>query len=139
MIVKTPVDRTKLRLKVGDFVHTKMGAPFECYYHKHLKKLEWDHTLVHPKLTMPGSKDKHYHYILPAAYNLVQHLSETGRDFSIIIRTYGLDCENVLESLDESLNHKKHPSFPHLPTLPLYRPSGRIIREQDGTIRLQQV
>ncbi|XP_067934650.1 uncharacterized protein [Watersipora subatra] len=139
MIVKTPVDRTTLRMKVGDFVHTDMGASFESYYHKNLQKLEWRHKLADPVLTMPGSNGKHYHYILPAVYKLIEHLNESERDFNIIIRTYGLDCENVLSSLNYSLNENKHPLFPELPKLPLHKPSGRIVRKEDGTVKLQQM
>lgn len=116
-----------------------MGASFESYYHKNLKKLEWNQKPADPKLSLPGSKGKHYHYILPAVYKLIEHLNESGRDFNLIIRTYGLDCDNVLESLSHSLSKGKHPFFPHLPKLSLEKNSGRILRDDNGSIKLCQV
>lgn len=139
MIVKAPVDRTKLRMTVGDFVHTEMGASFQSYYHKNLRKLEWNHKVADPRLTMPGSDGKHYHYILPAVYRLIQHLHDNSRDFNIIIRTYGLDCKSVLDSLSHSIKSKKHPSFPNLPNLPLYPCHGNVLRGDHGKITVQQV
>ena len=136
-IVREPVDRTKLRMTVGDFVHTEVGRSFQDYHTEHLTKLEWQHASPDPKLTLPGSEGKHYHYILPAVYKLIQHLQDQNRDFNLVIRTYGLDCENVLSSLSHCIEGKHHPSFPDLTDMPIRLHSGHIVREDGNKIKLQ--
>lgn len=114
-----------------------MGSSFQDYHTQHLTKLEWGHATPDPKLTLPGSDGKHYHYILPAVYKLIQHLRDQKRDFNLVIRTYGLDCENVLKSLNHCIEGKQHPSFPDLPDMSLRLHSGHIVRQDGDKIKLQ--
>lgn len=137
MIVRTPVDRVALRLAVGDFVHTEIGESFQHYHTKHLKLLEWHHKHRDPAMTLKGNNGKNYHYVIPAIYYLIQHLHEAGQRFSIVIRTYGLDCENVLNSLQHSITTKRHPLFPNLPDLKLRPVAGEIERRDDNEIELK--
>lgn len=136
-MVKTPLDRVALRLAVGDFVHTEMGAPFLDYYREHLQLLEWHHQLTDPLMTLQSSNGKNYHYILPAVYRMIQHLHDTKRNFNLIIRTYGLDCSNVLKSISHAINSKQHPQFPDLPDIKLHVDPGSITRGDTDCIRLQ--
>lgn len=133
-MVKTPLDRVALRLAVGDFVLTDMGASFVDYYTKHLKLLEWHHQ-PDSRMTLQGSNGKNYHYILPAVYHLIQHLHDTNRDFNLVIRTYGLDCGNVLNSISHTIKSGQHPQFPNIPRLKLHAHPGSISRGDH--IRLQ--
>lgn len=136
LIVRMPVDRVALRLAVGDFVHTEMGQSFVDYHIKHLALLEWHHKHTNSAITLKGANGKNYHYVLPAVYRLIQHLHDTERDFNFIIRTYGLDCGNVLNSISHTIDSKEHPQFPDFPDIKLDRNTGRIIRDADS-IKLQ--
>jgi len=137
MIVKTPPDRTKLRLAVGDFVHTEFGRKFESYYKEALEQLEWKYDgNHHKKLVLKGTDDKKYHYVLPSFYKLLSKLHKDERDFAIVIRTFGLDCENVLDSISTCLKVGAHPEYPNLPDMELHPHEGRVLRDDD-TITLQ--
>lgn len=131
------MDRVSLRLAVGDFVHTKIGESFQHYHKQHLKLLEWHHEYHNSLMTLKGSDGKNYHYIVPAVYKLIQHLHDNGERFNVVIRTYGLDCENVLNSLQHSISTKQHPLFPRLPDLQLRPAAGNIFRHDGNGIELQ--
>lgn len=126
------MDRVALRLAVGDFVHTELGEPFTNFYTKHLAMLRWQYEGADTRMTLTGQDGKRYHYVLPAVYKVIQHLHDTDRDFSVVIRTYGLDCENVLHSLNHSFSTKQHPQFPDLPDLNLNLHAGNINRTSNS-------
>ena len=60
---------------------------------------------------MRGEDGNLYHYILPSFFKLLNFLHNTGREHSIIIRTYGLDAPNVLRAIEHTLLGN-HPGFP---------------------------
>lgn len=111
-LVKTPKDRTLLRIATGDFAQKDKN--FLPYFQSHIEKMKWQHPYVPDsgnKLTMCGSDGKHYHYILPSVYKAIHRLHEEGRDFAIVFRTYGLDTPNVISSVGFGLAGN-HPGFP---------------------------
>lgn len=134
-LVRTPTDRGTLRQHTGDFTQEELGAMFLPYFVKSLNDFEWTHPEQDKTLTMRGENGKLYHYILPAVFQLIQHLHDTNRDFAVIIRTYGMDAPNVLKAISHSLQGN-HVAFPNLPLLNFKVNSkpGSIRRHQDGTI-----
>ena len=50
------------------------------------------------------------HFILPSFFNTINKLQEDGRDFTIVIRTFGTDLPEILECLD-AFARGFHPHF----------------------------
>ncbi|XP_061195331.1 uncharacterized protein LOC133203577 [Saccostrea echinata] len=132
LLVKTPADRTMLRIATGDFTHTAMGEGFLPVFEDHLHHLRWMHDPVE-HLTMCGKNGKHYHYILPSVYRVIYKLCEDNRDFSVVFRTYGLDAKNVLTSLSHGLTGK-HPDFPTPLDIDVNLTPGKVYRKPDEPI-----
>ena len=88
----------------------------------------------HQMLTMSGSDGQRYHYILESLYRLIHHLVDTGRNFAVIIRTYGLDAPHALASLAHGIQGN-HPGFPHALRVPVNKGTGSVRREgPDGIV-----
>ena len=137
-LVKTPSDRAVLRQVTGDFTQEPLGERFYPYFTKILNELRWPHPKhPDPQLTMQGRQGNLYHYILPSFFNLIQHLHDQQRDFAVVLRTYGLDAPNVLESIEYSFRGK-HPRFKANPLpYPVNKTPGKVIRT-DGAITLER-
>lgn len=130
-LVRVPSDRAVLRRVTGDFTQEDIGRKFVAYFENHLKRLEWRHPGEgDPFLTMQGKDGKLYHYILPSFYRLIERLHQNGRNFSIVIRTYGLDAPNVLQSMSRTLQGQ-HPEFPNALPIKVNLDPGKIIRRLD--------
>ncbi|XP_071082790.1 uncharacterized protein [Haliotis cracherodii] len=139
LTVKCPSDRERLRFQTGDFTDTDIGYKFLPHFQKHLELLKWNYSkdeTCDRRLTMKGVDGKPYHYILPSVYKLIHQLKEDRRDFAIVIRTYGLDCKNVLSSLSFGLKGN-HPGFPQDAHLPVSTFPGCIRRTESGEITLE--
>ncbi|XP_071128228.1 uncharacterized protein [Mytilus edulis] len=134
-LVKTPKDRTLLRIATGDFAHSDIGKGFLPYFDSHIDKMKWKHSEVPQsgKLTMSGSDGKHYHYILPSVYKAIHQLHEDDRDFAIVFRTYGLDTANVISSVKFGLAGN-HPGFPEDLQLPVNQLVGKVKRGDNQSI-----
>lgn len=132
LLVKTPADRTNLRIATGDFTHTAMGEGFLPVFEEHLHLLRWRHDPVE-HLTMSGKNGKQYHYILPSVYRVIHQLYEDGRDFSVVFRTYGLDAKNVLTSLSHGLSGN-HPDFPNPLDMKVNTTHGKVYRKPNEPI-----
>ncbi|XP_041350532.1 uncharacterized protein LOC121369491 [Gigantopelta aegis] len=138
-LVRTPMDRTELRIATGDFVHRPLGEEFLPYFENRLALLKWNYPYVQARdecLTMRGKDGQPYHYILPSLYNLIHSLVQRNRDFAIVIRTYGLDCANVLKSLSYGLKGN-HPGFPSPVNLAVDLTPGSIIRSSNDSACLE--
>ena len=85
---------------------------------------------------MRGEDGTLYHYILPSFFKLLKFLNSTGREYSIIIRTYGLDAPNVLRAIEHT-NQGKHPGFPHSLAQVVNVTPGRLIREEDNSFKCE--
>ena len=130
-MVQTAEDRAKLRLSTGNFTDPgEIGAPFAKYFDKHLKLLEWKHVdKPVAELTMAGKEGKLYHYLLPAVFKLIVSLEAEGRDYAIVLRTYGRDGGNVLKGI-KSFMEGNHPEFPNRINIPVKTDQGQIDRSE---------
>lgn len=137
-LVKTPKDRTMLRIATGDFTHSDIGKGFLPVFKSHIEKMKWQYSEVPDsgKLTMCGSDGKHYHYILPSVYKAIHQLHNEGREFAIVLRTYGLDTPNVITSLGFGLSGN-HPGFPKDLGLPINQNVGKVKRSDNQVIEFQ--
>jgi hypothetical protein len=134
--VKKPSDRALLRQITGDFTQEEFGARFYPYFKKHLEDIRWTFGPSTKPMTMEGSDGSPYHYIIPAFFKLLYHLTETGRDFCVIIRTYGLDAPNVLKCTAQTLAGE-HPMFPSRLDMPFNGEPGRVFRTRGGTVAFE--
>ena len=140
-LVRTPSERTALRLATGDFTSTPIGTIFRPHFQRHLHSLKWNYPAAsssaaggggeHQPLTMAGSDGQLYHYIVEGLYRLLHHLVDTRRDFALVLRTYGLDAPNTLSSLAHGLKGH-HPGFPRALHVPVNRATGSIRRVKDA-------
>ncbi|XP_076448370.1 uncharacterized protein LOC143285064 [Babylonia areolata] len=138
-LVRTPSERTALRLATGDFTSTPIGTPFLPHFQRLLQALRWQHGQEERGLlTMAGRDGRRYHYILEGVYRLVRHLLATQRRFALVIRTYGLDAPHALTSLAHGLSGQ-HPAMPQHPAphLPVNPTPGRIDRPSADVILLE--
>eukprot|EP00441_Pelagodinium_beii_P041701 CAMPEP_0197626722 /NCGR_PEP_ID=MMETSP1338-20131121/5556_1 /TAXON_ID=43686 ORGANISM="Pelagodinium beii, Strain RCC1491" /NCGR_SAMPLE_ID=MMETSP1338 /ASSEMBLY_ACC=CAM_ASM_000754 /LENGTH=386 /DNA_ID=CAMNT_0043197277 /DNA_START=50 /DNA_END=1210 /DNA_ORIENTATION=- len=86
---------------------TEEGAPGAVYrplYQELLKKLQWNHG--ESQVFAPHG----YHFLLPAFFRTLVELSRQGRDFSVVIRTFGTDLPEVAKCL-EAFAAGQHPEF----------------------------
>jgi len=156
VLVRTPSDRALLRQATGDFTSMPIGAKFRPYFDKHLKLLEWIYldpqgdlsgsNLDRPEsilsktssdsmLTISGSDGRLYHYILPSFIHMIYALQAAGRDFSIILRTFGMDASNVLAATQRCIDGH-HPGYRHPLPIKVHDIPGHIHRSSDGRISL---
>ena len=102
-------NRHAFRYQLSSFTDKPQGSNFKPYLNMLLQKLTWripyDESL-HGHMTVPGTKDFRYHFILPSFFKLLNHLVTNNRDFAIIFRTFGSDANSVLKSITESIEQK---------------------------------
>lgn len=67
-------------------------------------------------LSVKGEDGRLYHWILPSFFQLLRDLSQEGREFAILFRTFGTDLPRVLKAVSRALDGA-HPLFPDLPQL----------------------
>lgn len=111
-IVKKAEDRGLLREVLGNFTATPLGAQYREIFERHLAHLAWPSDAPRdPTLTVCGNDGRTYHYLLPAFLHLIEHMRLSGRDFCVIVRTFGRDAPHILEAVSK-FACGKHPSFP---------------------------
>jgi len=135
-LVRTPSDRELLRKITGDFTFSGNGNKFNRIFDQHLSFMEWKYPTVDKKLTMKGQDDTLYHYLLPSFIGLIEYLHKENRDFSIIIRTYGLDADNVLSCLDYSLKGN-HPLIEEPIPIKVNKIHGHVTRSEEDHIQFE--
>ena len=105
--VKLPEDRKILRDITSKFTENE-GSSFRNIFEKYIHFLNESDEKI----------------ILPAVYELCSWLINSNREFAIVIRSYGMDRQMVLEELNSwlSLNDRRHREIPVVST------EGKIIR-----------
>lgn len=110
-----------------DFVDTEMGRRFKDVHTRHMKLLEWEGE-PDKDFTQTGENGKGYNWILPSFFHLIEKLHQEGRQFSVILRTFGTDLPPVLQAVQSAFKGK-HPLFPQLQGVPM------TVDETPGKIR----
>lgn len=135
-------DRARLRQATGDFTQTDLGMKFRSHFVKHLKLLEWHHedggtAASDQRLTMVGPGNHRYHYLLPSFVRLISRLHADGREFAVVLRTYGMDASNVLRCI-RHIVAGNHPLVPQGLPISVDGTPGAIRRLVDGRIRCER-
>ncbi|OXB66246.1 hypothetical protein ASZ78_000671 [Callipepla squamata] len=99
------------------FTESGPGQCFSSLHARHLRLLEWPGE-PHEELSVRDGHGKHYHFILPSFFRLLEALHWDGRDFTIVFRTFGTDLPHTLLALSSALAGQ-HPQFPALRDLAL--------------------
>jgi hypothetical protein len=63
-LVKTPKDRTMLRIATGDFAHSDIGKGFLPVFESHIEKMKWQYSEVPDSIQWFGCR-KHISIVLP--------------------------------------------------------------------------
>jgi hypothetical protein len=61
--------------------------------------------------THKNSSSEKFHYLVPSFLNLLKHLHDTRRQFTLVFRTYGQDLPELVTHFDEFCEGK-HPLYP---------------------------
>ncbi|KAM4722760.1 uncharacterized protein WCC33_008915 [Rhinophrynus dorsalis] len=101
----------------AQFVDTKVGGRFKEIFTHHMQLLEWQGELDQ-QFTQMGEDGKCYNWILPSFFHLLESLHHQRRQFTVVLRTFGVDLPLVLPAIHSALSGK-HPHFPQLQTLQL--------------------
>ncbi|XP_041047683.1 uncharacterized protein si:dkey-32e6.3 [Carcharodon carcharias] len=109
-----------------DFTETSDGSLFKKIYTDHLQTVEWMDP-YNELLSMTDEDGKKYHRILPSFFELIDCLSSQGREFAIVLRTFGSDLSRTLKTIQVTLSGQ-HPQYQHLQMkhLPLRIAPGKI-------------
>lgn len=101
----------------GKFSDSKIGERFRGIFNDHMRLLEWQGE-ADEMFTLKGEDGTGYNWILPSFFHLLESLYLQGRQFCVILRTFGVDLPHVLRSVHAALQGK-HPHFPQLQQVPL--------------------
>ncbi|KAG9483487.1 uncharacterized protein [Eleutherodactylus coqui] len=101
----------------GNFSDSKLGQRFQGVFNDHMRLLEW-RGKADQMFTQQGEDGEEYNWILPSFFHMLESLYLQGRQFCIILRTFGVDLPHVLQSIHAALQGK-HPHFPQLQQVPL--------------------
>ncbi|KAE8612356.1 hypothetical protein XENTR_v10012827 [Xenopus tropicalis] len=101
----------------AQFTDTKMGKRFKEIFDRHMRMLEWQGQ-ANNMFTQKEGDGTVYHWILPSFFHLLENLHQQGREFSVLLRTFGVDLPLILPALHSALLGE-HPHFPQLRKVPL--------------------
>lgn len=122
-------------------VFTEEGQPGSAYryaYEQMSAALQWptntpsDHRLCH---------DGVHHFLLPAFFHTITTLAEQGRSFSIVVRTFGSDADDVAHALTAFAEGKHLSSLGSGVSemkLDITKDVWNGFYHEDGTFRLRQ-
>lgn len=137
---KVPNDRVEFKKKLVNFVN-ESDTKFKPFFDLYLENLRYEsQTLVNnnshdgetPCNTIQ-SKDKDnnslYHLILPSFFEMIRQLQQQEREFTIILRTMGIESQRFLDTVRAVLQGK-HPNFKDIKPIHINDSIGRIIRSK---------
>ncbi|XP_067159469.1 uncharacterized protein [Apteryx mantelli] len=94
------------------FTELGLGQHFSSLHAHYLQLLEWPGK-PHKVFSVQDEENKHYHFILPSFFRLLDALHREGRSFAVVCRTFGTDLPRVLHAVHCALAGQ-HPQFPGL-------------------------
>lgn len=103
------------------------------YYNESIAKIKL------PCNTIPAGDPSNislYHLILPEFFDMIQRLQKENREFSIILRTMGIDSQNFLDTIRPVLEGK-HPHFKSIKPIHINPNIGSIKRYSNDRIELE--
>ena len=161
-VVKSPKDRVELKTRTCKFVYEEPGITFREFFDLYLKRLtysdSWEcednidsdkteslFTIKNglkeyklPPNTIPDNDDSTntlYHLILPDFFDMIRRLQKEKRNFSIILRTMGIDSQSFLDNITPVIEGK-HRDFKDLEPIKINPNIGQIKRDANDKIEL---
>jgi hypothetical protein len=154
---KKIVDRVELKKRTCRFVFEEPGCKFREFFGLYLTSLiykselndddyendqsEYDNVNYHnnyvtknqklPPNTIPADDPDNkalYHYILPDFIDMIRRLQQENINFSIILRTMGIDSDSFLETI-RPIMEGKHRDFPDIKPMKINSSIGNIRRD----------
>lgn len=155
-IVRKPDDRVEFKRKTTKFIYNEPGIKFKEFFDLYLESLR--HTekelLTENKCEASTSKKNHlesnlcntipsgdpnnkslYNLILPSFFDMIRRLQKSDREFTIILRTMGIDSQGFLDTVTPVLEGK-HPDFEDIKPIKINRNLGSIKRYEKDKIKL---
>ncbi len=106
--LKTAEDRIEFKKKTSKFVYEEPGSRFRPFFDLYLQSLRChSDSSDKPCNTIPSGdpNDKSaYHLILPCFFEMIRRLQKANRQFTIILRTMGIESESFLKTVKSVLN-----------------------------------
>ncbi|CAF0922408.1 unnamed protein product [Brachionus calyciflorus] len=156
-LVGTPSDRAELKKKTCRFVYDEPGTRYKPFFDLYLQSLTYNriddssHDEIDtpnyynsnrnklPPNTIPAgdpSNTSLYHLILPEFFDMIRRLQKEKRQFSIILRTMGIDSQNFLDTI-RPIMEGKHRDFCDIEPIKINANIGHIKRDKNDQIILQ--
>lgn len=140
LLVRKPEDRVELRKRTSRFVYEEHGKKFRKFFDLYIKSLKYgdldNNTTQLPVNTIRGDDNSIYHYIFPEFFDLIRRLQKEKREFSIILRTMGIDSKNFLDTIIPVLEGK-HRDFKDIQKMNINTHVGNIKRNDDNEIEFE--
>lgn len=135
----TPYFKTYRRHKDWPaFRFTEPGMPGEIYrpiFEKMQALLKWPHE-PNKELAPHG-----HHLLLPSFFHTIRELQRRGREFSLVVRTYGTDLPEIAVAIS-AFASGRHPSFPDAASADLQLDASDarwVLRRRDRTDMRSQI
>merc|ERR1712196_476272 len=78
-----------------------------------------------------------FQYVIPSFWRLLDRLKDDGRDFAVVLRTFGTDGPAIADAIN-AFAQGKHPEYPNgCAAALLASPSSGSLKRSDGGIRLE--
>lgn len=153
-LVGTPNDRAELKKKTCRFVYEEPGCKYRNFFDLYLQSLTYPRKNNNygiytpnyynsngsnlPPNTIPAGDPSNnflYHLILPEFFDMIRKLQKENRDFTIVLRTMGIDSQNFLDTV-RPVFEGKHPDFQDIKPIKINSNIGKIQRFDDNKIVL---
>ncbi len=112
---ETPEKRIEFKKKTAMFVYEEPGKKFRPFFDQYLQGLRYqsqNDSEVTPCNTIPSSNPSDtsaYHLILPCFFDMIRRLQKANRQFTVILRTMGIESESFLKTVNSVMagNHRE--------------------------------
>jgi hypothetical protein len=141
ILVKKPEDRVEFKKKTCNFVYEEPGKKFKEFFDLYLQSLTSKilNSDANPCNTIPSGDPNNktlYNLILPEFFDMIRRLQKQKREFTIILRTMGIDSQGFLDTVCP-IFEGKHESFKDIQPITINRNIGRIKRSENDKIQLE--
>lgn len=112
------------------------------YYNNNVRRIsesEPSPSIQYPPNTIPADEASNhalYHLILPDFFDMISRLQHEKREFTIVLRTMGIDSQNFLDTIAPVIQGH-HRDFAHLEPMQINPWIGQIERQTDDSIVLE--
>lgn len=121
-------------------MYEEPGKRFKEYFDLYLESLKFDQSDSDADTcnTIPSGDPTNkslYNFILPCFFDMIRRLQQRHRDFTIILRTMGIDSKNFLQAVKSVLDGN-HRDFKDIKPMNVNSNVGQIKRYENDKIKL---